>query len=104
MPRKGNIMGIEIKINDKYTITSDAHCYAINETRFRGEDSKNPGEQFLYPIAFYGTLYATLNNISEHALRRSDCKTMDDVLSLLLEYKKIVDDIAVRFGLQKSAY
>lgn len=94
---------MNIPIGD-FVITSDPNCFILNERKVKGEDSKNPGEEYIKPFAFYTDFSHILKGVLKHTLLRSDCRTLVDVMDTLRcihqdiegalsRYEKVADTI-----------
>jgi hypothetical protein len=59
-----------IRIGDRYMIDADEHCFTVSDIMVRGENTKKPGEEYLRPISYHGTLTEALQSISRRMQRQ----------------------------------
>ena len=58
-----------IRIGDQYMITADSCCYTVNDIMTRGENTKDPGSEYLRPLTYHGTLSQALEGVSARMQR-----------------------------------
>lgn len=78
---------MNVKI-DNYVITSDPLQYILNEQCKRSEKSKTPGETYLSPLGYYGSLHSLLVALYDKKLRASSATT---VKALMADIKKATE-------------
>ena len=81
-----------IKLDDKFALVTDDYNFVLNGIKIKGEDSVNPGEEYLSPVGYYGTLKASLEGYLRHSLRK-DTNGVDNVDKLLNKLNEIQESI-----------
>ena len=81
-----------IKLDDKFSLVTDDYNFVLNGIKIKGEDSVNPGEEYLSPVGYYGTLKASLEGYLRHSLRK-DTNGVDNVDKLLNKLNEIQESI-----------
>jgi len=74
---------MNIKLNDRYTITSDESNYMLNEIKEYGVKSKTPGEIYSVVVGYYAKIEHLAKDLLELKIRKSDIKTLEDIISTL---------------------
>ena len=74
---------MKLKINDKYTITSDTHCYILNKTLV----NKKTDEEYLQPISFYKNLDDLILGLINREIRTHDLKGIDEIINHINDVK-----------------
>ena len=87
-------MSIKIKITDKYTITSDASNFILNETGIY-ESGKDKGDAFIRPIKFYPSLSGLAQGFVKHETLHSQANSIKwlyaDVRRAIAEIKAALE-------------
>ena len=81
-----------IKLDDKFALVTDDYNFVLNGIKIKGEDSVNPGEEYLSPVGYYGTLKASLEGYLRHSLKK-DSNGVDNVDKLLNKLNEIQESI-----------
>lgn len=71
-----------IKIDDKYSITSDARQYILQEGK-EVLEGENKGQVYYNPIGYYGTITAALKGYKELKIRSSNVTTINELMQLI---------------------
>jgi hypothetical protein len=58
-----------IRIGDRYMITADDHCFVVNDILKRGQNTKDPGSEYLRPFAYHATLTGSLEAVAKRLQR-----------------------------------
>ncbi|HHW91052.1 MAG TPA: hypothetical protein GX745_09145 [Clostridiales bacterium] len=83
---------INIKLDDKYTLTSNSMNYIIEETKVIQDGSKK-GETYKTVYGYYGTVEAALKGFKELKIRTSDAKSIKELLEVSKETDKKIEKI-----------
>lgn len=75
---------MQIKIDDKYQIGSDARQYILQECKTVLEGDRK-GETYLDSVGYYNTIYSALKAYKEAQIRNSDVTTIDELMDLIKE-------------------
>lgn len=62
-------------------ITTDPHNFIVNKIKVRGEDSKNPGEEYLSPLKYSHTIEGALKMLKGLMGKEIDSTTIDGYLA-----------------------
>jgi hypothetical protein len=84
-----------IKINERYYIDADTHCYVLREKKqIQDESSKNYGNYIYKDLGYYVTIEQAINGFIKKALREY-ISTEDEksIADLKKEFKKLQDFI-----------
>lgn len=84
-----------IKINERYYIDADTHCYVLREKKqIQDENSKNYGNYIYKDLGYYVTIEQAINGFIKKALREY-ISTEDEksIADLKKEFKKLQDFI-----------
>ena len=73
----------------KYAITSDSICLTLHEVATRGENAKNPGEEYLSAIGYYGDLEQCMQGLLRHVGRTSEATTIRELLDEIRSIRKM---------------
>lgn len=84
---------INIKLSDKYSITSDTRQYILNEHRIVQEGGKNEGEEYIVGVAYCSTLASLLKTYKERVIRVSNVETLDDLINIVENTDKHIDEV-----------
>ena len=77
-----------IKIGENWAITSDKRNIILNEIGVKGEDSKNPGEEYLQPVGFFGDLKHCLCDLLERKIKKADAENISSLIGVIKSTKK----------------
>lgn len=80
------------KIGDKYTITSDATCFTVNEIRTYTEKSPKAGQTYESPLTYHGTLEQACQSLLDREIMLSHIET-DRVMDMIREIDEIKREI-----------
>lgn len=81
------------KIGGKeYVVTSDELNIILNVKKKRGEESKNPGEEYLVPNAYFSTLTDCIQYLVEAAVRASTASSLTKLAEDIAEIKKTIKE------------
>lgn len=58
-----------IRIGDRYMITADDRCFVVNDILKRGQNTKDPGSEYLRPVAYHCTLTGALEGVAKRLQR-----------------------------------
>lgn len=58
-----------IRIGNQYMITADSCCYTVNDIMTRGENTKDPGSEYLRPLSYHGSVTKALEAVSARLQR-----------------------------------
>lgn len=83
---------INIKLDDKYTLTSDSMNYIIEETKVIQDGSKK-GETYKTVYGYYSTVESALKGFKELKIRTSDAKSIKELLKVSKETDKKIEKI-----------
>lgn len=78
---------INIKINDKISVISDANQWILRE--FKGLTEKDNTEMY-ETLGYFSTMASALKDYVEVSLRESDCTSIKELIEL---HKKLKDEI-----------
>ena len=95
-------MAIEIYLDDNYAITSNAANFILNEVKVAQKDTKDydEGDEYLYPIGYYGNLGVLLKNYVNRSCMESDCEEVEELVSLLKKLNRNCERIAKKFDVK----
>lgn len=68
-----------LPVNDRYRLTADTRCWALEELRVRRRQGKQVSEWT--PIRWFNTLGGAVNGYAEFALRTSDARNLAEALA-----------------------
>lgn len=84
-------MPVNIKLDDKYKITSDSYGYTVSQfSHIAGEDSKNPGEEVWRSFAHYGDLRSMLVCLPDRLAMRDDINSLGELLHRLKYWQELL--------------
>jgi hypothetical protein len=85
----------------KFNITSDEQNFILQQSRIvkESKDKSIIGSERLIDIGYYTTLDGLLMGVMKHELRRSEAKTIQELLDAITSVKASIDEI--RDSLQK---
>lgn len=75
----------------KYEIKTDRLQWILYEKKTTGEDSKNPGETYLEPLGYYGSLNSLVEALMDQELRDEWDEAngvLDNVRDIMLDFVK----------------
>lgn len=80
------------KIGDKYTITSDATCFTVNEIRTYTEKSPKAGQTYESPLTYHGTLEQACQSVLDREIMLSTIDTMNalDLIEVIKHAKNMI--------------
>ena len=58
-----------IRIGDQFMITADGCCFTVNDIMTRGENTKDPGSEYLRPVSYHGSVTKALESLSTRMQR-----------------------------------
>ena len=58
-----------IRIGDQYMISADDHCFVVNDIMTRGENTKDPGSEYLRPATYHSSLTKALESVATRMQR-----------------------------------
>lgn len=58
-----------IRIGNQFMITADGCCYTVNAIMTRGENTKDPGSEYMRPISYHGSVTKALESVSARMQR-----------------------------------
>ena len=70
---------MEINLNDKYVITSDAYCYVLNKKMV----NKKTNEEYLSAVGYYGNLEQLIDSLINREVRESEATSIQGVLEVI---------------------
>lgn len=68
---------MKLKLNNDYTITSDASCYMLNKNLI----NKKTNEEYLQPIGFYNSLDSLILGLINREIRQCDLSDVDKIIA-----------------------
>lgn len=76
---------MKLPIDNNYRIVSGSACrnYILQERKVRGENSKNPGEEYWIDQKFTGTLDQAIKNYRNEVIINSEADGLEDIIELL---------------------
>ena len=81
---------VNIQINDKISVISDANQYILRE--FKGLSEKDGTENY-ETIGYYSTLKSALKDYVEVTLRESNCTSIKQLIELHEQLEKKIDEL-----------
>lgn len=81
-----------LKIDSDYIITSDENNFILSNVYLSGDKSKNPGEEKVKTIGYYGSLESALNGYVKISLRNLEGDLLN-VINKLDELKESIKGI-----------
>lgn len=93
-----------IKINDKYAIDFDKYNIILCEIRKRGEKAKNPNEEYLYQIGFFGKFEHLLDKMLQYEILTEDKKNIQDLINAINDFKKEIKEKIIEIHPDKQPY
>lgn len=81
---------MNIKLNDKYRITSDTHNYILQEGKYpdpHHKMTKNTHEIRWNDVGYYGNINHLIESLLEREIKESDAYNWSDVIKKLEETK-----------------
>lgn len=69
-------MSLNIKINDRYTVTSDSRQFILNKTEAKGAKYKEPGSMSIKPVGYFHSLDGLTKQLIQIGLKESDAKSL----------------------------
>lgn len=91
---------LNIKIDDKYQITSDERNFILNEVK-TAKSGKNEGKEYLNPVSYHGSLGDLLCQYANVCLLKSNCNSFKEVREILVEIFKTISDIQSSVSLNR---
>ena len=91
---------LNIKIDDKYQITSDERNYILNEIK-TAKSGKNEGKKYIDPVSYHGSLGDLLRQYANVRLLKSDCNSFEEIRGILTEIFKTISDIQSSVSLNR---
>ena len=79
---------MDIRIGDKYAIQSDSYNIILREKRIKGEDSKNPGEEYWIDIGYYAKLDQAVEALIDLRLKQSDVNSLLEAIAVMRETRE----------------
>lgn len=90
-------MGLNIKVNDTYTVTSDQYQFIINKTQV-AETGKKAGETVTTPVAYYSL--NRLDLVQEYLILHTALSKKD-----ITSFKELQEELAnARQGVQETLF
>lgn len=83
---------MKIKIDDKYSITSDSRQYLLQETKVVTEGEKK-GEEYEVTAGYFGTIAGALKGYKELQIRTSNIGTISELMDLIKELDKKIETL-----------
>ena len=77
---------INIRINNEWAITSDAHNFILNRVTI-GKSGKGRGKEKLVISGYFQKMEDLIDRFVDKVLYRSDCESLIEVSTLLREIK-----------------
>lgn len=74
---------MNIKLNDKYRITSDKHCLVLQEKKYPNPNSKltkDPSAWKWVDVGYYGKFKHLVGALLEKEIRESEAESLQDIL------------------------
>lgn len=67
-----------IRIGNQYMISADGCCFTVNAILTRGDNTKDPGSEYLRPLSYHGSITKALESLSARLQREivSDAEEM----------------------------
>ena len=81
---------VNIQIDDKMSVTSDANQYILRE--FKGLSEKDGTENY-ETIGYFPTVASALKDYVEVTLRESDCTSIKQLIELHEQLEKKIDEL-----------
>ena len=90
-----------IKINDRYYIDADEHCYMLKEARtIKDKKSKNYGKSTYKTLGYHSTIDFCLNGLIKKELRefisKSEEKGIKDLIQKMKELEEFIDGLDLK--------
>lgn len=78
---------MEIRLDDKYVITTDENNFTLCQIKIKGTDSENAGEEYFVSVGYYGNLKSALCGYLKYSLKKDSetVKSIDDLFKRLDE-------------------
>jgi len=73
------------KINDKYEITSDSHCFMLNRLSEAGKDAKEPGKKVSTTIGYYSSIDGLFRALPDRVLMKSEATNLQEAIKEVRE-------------------
>jgi len=70
---------VEIKINDKYSITTDPMNVILQENKTFGSESKNAGEEYKDTIGYFANLQQAHKKLLDYEIMTSDLSDVKEI-------------------------
>ena len=82
---------MNVKIGEKYVVTSNGHGFTLNEVRVKGPKSKNPGTEYRKVVGEYSEFSHAVYGMLRNNLLNSGAETLADVLKELREIRELLE-------------
>ena len=78
---------MEIRLDDKYVITTDENNFTLCQIKIKGIDSENAGDEYFVSVGYYGNLKSALSGYLKYSLKKDSetVKSIDDLFKRLDE-------------------
>lgn len=78
---------MEIRLDDKYVITTDENNFTLCQIKIKGTDSENAGDEYFVSVGYYGNLKSALSGYLKYSLKKDNetVKSIDDLFKRLDE-------------------
>lgn len=78
---------MEIRLDDKYAITTDENNFTLCQIKIKGTDSGNAGDEYFVSVGYYGNLKSALSGYLKYSLKKDSetVKSIDDIFKRLDE-------------------
>lgn len=78
---------MEIRLDDKYVITTDENNFTLCQIKIKGTDSENAGDEYFVSVGYYGNLKSALSGYLKYSLKKDSetVKSIDDLFKRLDE-------------------
>lgn len=86
---------MEIRLDDKYVITTDENNFTLCQIKIKGTDSENAGDEYFVSVGYYGNLKSALSGYfikkySETVKSIDDLfKRLDEIETNILKLNKV---------------
>ena len=83
---------MEIRLDDKYVITTDENNFTLCQIKIKGTDSENAGDEYFVSVGYYGNLKSALSGYLKYSLKK-DSETVKSIDDLFKRLDKIETNI-----------
>ncbi len=81
-----------LRVNKDYRVTSDTICFTVEERHIRGEESKNPGEEYWRPISFHPSLESVFASLCDQ-VSLNVWPNLPEILKEISSIRKMLTEI-----------